>query len=207
MFRCVMPRNARSIAHPAMAVAVVAAMALVTSPQALGASSPTTAFVPSGTLVANPTLEERCGGLVARAAGVWEAASVMKISALGELKGLFTGTYDIRISPDGSYFQRNEYVLASGDIRQATFEGRCEGGRVVLEKSSQPFDSFRAVAWEASPNVILMEVETTQAGHTERYVETVYYISDNERVRTSQVVRDGAFDRLTVIRDSRRQEK
>ena len=33
--------------------------------------------------------------------------------------------------------------------------------------------------------------------------ETIYYINPSERIRTSQVIRDNIFDRMTVIHDKR----
>lgn len=131
--------------------------------------------------------------------GVWEG-TVIKVNPQGERKLSFPGTF--AVSFEGcDYRQVNTYTLPDGNIRILRFQGRFDNGVLILSSSDYP--EFAATAWDAGNDAILFRSSKVEEQKHYTYIETMTITSPNSRVRSTQIFRDGVFDGITYIEETR----
>lgn len=134
--------------------------------------------------------------------GTW-AGTALKVSPEGKLERTFNGVFAISIEGN-KYHQENTYTLPDGNTRTLKFEGHFEQGVLILNSSSYP--EFTATAWDGGNDTIIFRSSKIENDKRYMSVETMTLINSNSRVRSSQIFREGVFDGITYIEETR-QEK
>lgn len=131
--------------------------------------------------------------------GTWQG-TIIKINAQGERQNTFSGSFAVSFQ-GGDYHQENIYHFADGTCRTLRFTGQFKAGILILSSSDYP--EFQASAWDAGNDLILFSSSKKEAGNHFRYIEVMSLISPSSRVRSTQIFKDGCFDGMTYIEETR----
>ncbi|MEG4005331.1 hypothetical protein QUA41_01225 [Microcoleus sp. Pol11C1] len=104
----------------------------------------------------------------------------------------------LRASP---YRQVNNYEYSDGSSLQLNFEGEFENR--ILKLYSTSYSDFSALVWDAGQEVICFRANKTQDNALITFVETMTLLSENQRVRSTQVFNNGIFDGISFIEEIR----
>jgi Domain of unknown function (DUF3598) len=151
---------------------------------------------------ANKQVKDMVPEIFEKHLGTWDGV-VVKVDAMGQFQSTFSGRFTIQI--DGcNYWQVNSYRFPDGSIKTLRFEGQFEDSILTLRSSDYP--EFSAIAWDAGNDIILFRSSKIEGEKRYIYIETMTLTGSNSRVRSSQIFRDGIFDGITCIEETRQGE-
>ncbi|MCU0570837.1 MAG: DUF3598 family protein [Oculatellaceae cyanobacterium Prado106] len=134
-----------------------------------------------------------------RHVGTWQGEYI-KTDTRGQFLSSFVGTFTVNIEGI-TYRQTNRYTYADGRRLQLDFEGIFEQG--ILKMSSSSYSDFAAIAWDAGQETIGFRVVKTQDDACIEFMETMMLRSADHRVRSTQAYRNGVFDGISFIEETR----
>ncbi|NJP11856.1 MAG: DUF3598 family protein [Leptolyngbyaceae cyanobacterium RU_5_1] len=137
--------------------------------------------------------------IFARHIGTWQGEYI-KTDSRGHFLRSFSGTFSIMIEGI-TYRQINRYQYSDGSQLQLDFEGYFENG--ILQLSSISYSDFSAIAWDAGQETIVFRATKTQDGALITFLETMTLLDPNHRVRSTQAFKDGCFDGISFIEETR----
>ena len=135
--------------------------------------------------------------------GTWKGEYI-KTDTKGHFQSSFLGTFTIEIQGT-TYQQVNQYEFPDGKQVTLNFEGEFINGILTLNSTSY-FD-FQAIAWDSGENTIAFRANKTQHGKLITFIETVNLLAQNHRVRSTQVFKDGVFNGISFIEETRLSQK
>lgn len=131
--------------------------------------------------------------------GTWKGEYI-KTDTKGHFNRSFLGTFTIDIQGN-IYQQVNQYEFADGKQVTLNFEGEFNNGILTLNSTS--YSDFQAIAWDSGENTIGFRANKTQDGKLITFVETVNLLAPNHRVRSTQAFKDGVFNGISFIEETR----
>lgn len=69
--------------------------------------------------------------------------------------------------------------------------------------TSKNYDDFQAFAWDSGYDTIGFRVDKKQEGDLITYMETIYLVTDNHRVRTTQEFKNNQFVGVNLIEETK----
>ena len=142
---------------------------------------------------------EKVPAIFERHIGTWQGEYI-KTDSRGHFLRSFSGTFTILI--EGTvYKQVNRYEYSDGTQLQLNFEGEFEDR--ILKLSSSSYSDFSAIAWDAGQETIGFRATKTQDGAIITFVETMTLLDQDHRVRSTQAFKDGVFDGISFIEETR----
>ncbi|MEG4069814.1 hypothetical protein QUA42_21160 [Microcoleus sp. Pol11C2] len=115
--------------------------------------------------------------------GTWQGAFI-KTDTRGHFSRSFFGNFTILI--EGSHYQQvNNYKFSDGSRRQLNFQGEFE--ERILKLSSSSYSDFSAIVWDAGKETVCFRATKTEDNALITFVETMTLLSENQRVRSTQV--------------------
>ncbi|MEG4201425.1 DUF3598 family protein [Microcoleus sp. Pol12A5] len=150
------------------------------------------------TPVNSPDLE-KVPEIFTRHLGTWKGEFI-KTDTRGHFSRSFFGTFTISI--DGIHYRQvNNYEYSDGSRLQLNFQGEFENR--ILKMSSSTSSDFSAVVWDAGQETVCFRATKTQDNALITFVETMTLLSENQRVRSTQVFKNGIFDGISFIEEVR----
>lgn len=143
--------------------------------------------------------QEQVPAIFGRHVGTWQGKYI-KTNSQGHFLRSFFGTFTILIEAT-SYRQVNRYQYPDGTQLQLHFAGEFAGG--VLQLSSSSYADFSAIAWDAGQETIIFRATKTQDTALITFVETMTLLAQDHRVRSTQSFKDGIFDGISFIEETR----
>ncbi|MEL7034551.1 MAG: DUF3598 family protein [Cyanobacteria bacterium J06592_8] len=131
--------------------------------------------------------------------GTWKGEYI-KTNPKGHFRSSFLGTFTFAIEGT-TYRQVNDYEFPDGKRLTLNFEGEFKDGILIMSSSS--YSDFHAIAWDAGQDTIGFRATKTQDGGLITFVETVNLLTPNHRVRSTQAFKDGVFDGISFIEETR----
>ncbi|MGV0106561.1 hypothetical protein [Nostoc sp. DSM 114167] len=142
---------------------------------------------------------EKVPEIFTRHIGTWKGEYI-KTDKGGHFSRSFFGSFTILI--EGSqYRQVNNYEYSDGSHLQLNFEGYFEDR--ILKLFSSNYSDFSSIAWDAGQDTICFRVTKTQDNVLIRFIETMTLLDENHRVRSTQIFKDGIFDGISFIEETR----
>jgi hypothetical protein len=142
---------------------------------------------------------EKVPEIFIRQIGTWKGEFI-KTDTRGHFFRSFLCTITIAI--EGSHHRHvNNYEYSDGSRLQLNFQGEYENRILKLCSSSYP--DFSGVAWDAGQDIICFRSTKTEGNALITFVETITLVSDNHRVRSTQIFKDGLFDSTAFIEERR----
>ncbi|MEG4495447.1 DUF3598 family protein [Microcoleus sp. D3_18_C4] len=142
---------------------------------------------------------EKVPEIFIRQIGTWKGEFI-KTDTRGHFLRSFLCTISIGI--EGSHHRHvNNYEYSDGSRLQLNFEGEYENRMLKLFSSS--YADFSGVAWDAGQDIICFRSTKTEGNALITFVETITLVSDNHRVRSTQIFKDGIFDGTAFIEERR----
>ncbi|MEG3923017.1 hypothetical protein QUA07_28455 [Microcoleus sp. T3_A4] len=147
----------------------------------------------------NPPDLEKVPEIFTRHLGTWKGEFI-KTDTRGHFSRSFLGSFTIWI--EGSHYRQvNNYEYSDGSSLQLNFEGEFENR--MLKLSSSNYSDFSALVWDAGQEVICFRATKTQDDALITFVETMTLLSETQRVRSTQVFKNGIFDGISFIEEMR----
>mgnify|MGYP005844952359 CR=1 FL=1 len=131
--------------------------------------------------------------------GIWQGEYI-KTDSSGHFSHSFTGTFTVEINGI-EYQQKNYYEYADGTSLTLNFSGQFSGGILTLFSSN--YAEFSAIAWDAGQGLIGFNLHKVQDGNMIKFFETINLLSPNYRVRSTQAFKNGKFDGISFIEETR----
>ncbi len=147
----------------------------------------------------NQVSQEIVPEIFKRHIGTWKGEYI-KTDTKGHFRSNFFGTFTIEIQGN-TYYQVNQYEFPDGKQVTLNFEGKFIDGILTLNSTS--YSDFQAIAWDSGENTIGFRANKTQDGNLITFVETVNLLTPNHRVRSTQAFKDGIFDGISFIEETR----
>lgn len=145
------------------------------------------------------TPRQKVPAIFERHVGTWQGEYI-KTDSRGHFLRSFSGTFTILIA--GTVYQQvNRYEYPDGTRLQLDFAGEFEDG--ILKLSSSSYSDFSAIAWDAGQGTIGFRARKTQDGAIITFVETMTLLASDHRVRSTQAFKDGVFDGISFIEETR----
>ncbi len=142
---------------------------------------------------------EKVPEIFTRHIGTWQGEFI-KTDTRGHFSRSFFGTFTISI--EGSHYKQvNNYEYADGSRLQLNFQGEFEN--LILKLSSSTASDFSAIVWDAGQETVCFRATKTQDNALITFVETMTLLSENQRVRSTQVFKNGIFDGISFIEEVR----
>ncbi|MEG4107519.1 DUF3598 family protein [Microcoleus sp. S13_C5] len=142
---------------------------------------------------------EKVPEIFTRHLGTWKGKFI-KTDTRGHFSRSFLGSFTIWI--EGSHYRQvNNYEYSDGSSLQLNFEGEFENR--ILKLYSTSYSDFSALVWDAGQEVICFRANKTQDNALITFVETMTLLSENQRVRSTQVFNNGIFDGISFIEEMR----
>ncbi|MEG4083243.1 hypothetical protein [Microcoleus sp. POL10_C6] len=142
---------------------------------------------------------EKVPEIFTRHLGTWKGEFI-KTDTRGHFSRSFLGSFTIWI--EGSHYRQvNNYEYSDGSSLQLNFEGEFENR--ILKLYSTSYSDFSALVWDAGQEVICFRANKTQDNALITFVETMTLLSENQRVRSTQVFNNGIFDGISFIEEMR----
>ena len=134
-----------------------------------------------------------------RHVGSWKGECI-QLDTLGQF--LCRSSCICIITIDGiEYRQINHYEYADGQRLQLNFTGVFEGGTLKLFSSS--YSNFSAIAWDAGQETLGFRATATQDNAIIQFVDTITLLDPDHRVRSTQIFKNGIFDGISFIKETR----
>lgn len=131
--------------------------------------------------------------------GTWQGEFI-KTDTRGHFSRSFLGNFTISI--EGSHYQQvNNYEFSDGSRLQLNFQGEFE--ERILKLSSSNYSDFSAIVWDAGQETVCFRATKTEDNALITFVETMTLLSENQRVRSTQVFKNGIFDGISFIEEKR----
>jgi len=146
----------------------------------------------------SPNLEQ-VPEIFTRHIGTWQGEYI-KTDKQGHFSRSFIGSFTIAIAGN-QYRQVNKYKYADGSRLQLDFTGYFEDR--ILKLFSSSYGDFSAIAWDAGQDLVCFRAEKTQDDGVIKFIETIALLDENHRVRSTQAFRDGIFDGVSFIEETR----
>lgn len=134
-----------------------------------------------------------------RHVGTWQGEYI-KTDTRGQFLRSFLGVFTIAIAGT-TYRQVNRYQYSDGSQLELNFTGEFVKG--VLQMRSPSYSDFAAIAWDAGQDTICFRSTKTQDGALITFMETMTLLSSDRRVRSTHALRDGVFDGISFIEETR----
>lgn len=134
-----------------------------------------------------------------RHVGTWQG-EYFKTDTRGQFLRSFIGTFTIAIAGT-TYRQVNRYQYPDGSRLELHFAGEFVNG--MLQMTSTSYSDFSAIAWDAGQETLCFRATKTQDGAVITFMETMTLLSPDHRVRSTHALRDGAFDGISFIEETR----
>ncbi|MEH2182201.1 DUF3598 family protein [Nostoc sp.] len=142
---------------------------------------------------------EKVPEIFTRHIGTWKGEYI-KTDKRGHFSRSFFGSFTILI--EGSqYRQVNNYEYSDGSHLQLNFEGYFEDR--ILKLFSSSYSDFSAIAWDAGQETVCFRMTKTQDNALITFMETMTLLDENHRVRSTQAFKDGIFDGISFIEETR----
>ena len=142
---------------------------------------------------------EQVPEIFTRHIGTWKGEYI-KTDKQGHFSRSFVGSFTIAIAGN-QYQQVNKYEYADGSCLQLDFEGQFEDR--ILKMRSSSYSDFSAIAWDAGQDLVCFRANKTQDDALITFIETMTLLSENHRVRSTQAFKDGVFDGISFIEETR----
>lgn len=143
---------------------------------------------------------------LARTQGTWRGTA-HSVDRLGKqnaepFEGSFTYRYDRTAN---SYEQENVYQRPGAQPTRLSFSGTIEGG--ILRINSTSYGSYSSCAWMLDSNSMVFYSAKTDfdQSHLETW-EIITTLSENTRSRNAQKIRNGSFDGMVMINETKGNE-
>lgn len=131
--------------------------------------------------------------------GSWKG-ELIQIGTYGQL--LCRSSCVCMIAIDGiEYRQINHYEYADGRRLQLDFTGVFEGETLKLFSSS--YSNFSAIVRDTGQETLGFQATATQDNAIVQFVETITLLDPDHRVRSTQTFKNGIFDGISFIRETR----
>ena len=150
------------------------------------------------TPVSFPDLE-KVPEIFTRHIGTWQGEFI-KTDTRGHFDRSFFANFTIWIQGN-QYHQVNNYEYSDGSRLQLKFQGEFE--ERILKLSSGSYSDFSATAWDAGQDTMCYRSNKTQDNTLITFVEIITLVDENYRVRSTQVFKNGFFDGLSFIEETR----
>ncbi|MEG4217000.1 DUF3598 family protein [Microcoleus sp. Pol14C6] len=142
---------------------------------------------------------EKVPEIFIRQIGTWKGEFI-KTDTRGHFFRSFLCTISIAI--EGSHHRHvNNYEYSDGSRLQLNFQGEYENR--ILKLFSNSYPDFSGVAWDAGQDIMCFRSTKTEGNALITFVETITLVSDNHRVRSTQIFKDGIFDGTAFIEERR----
>ncbi|WP_293339617.1 hypothetical protein [Microcoleus sp. CAWBG58] len=150
------------------------------------------------TPVSSPDLE-KVPEIFTRHIGTWQGEYI-KTDTRGHFSRSFFGNFTIWIQ--GSHYQQvNNYEFSDGSRLQLNFDGEFE--ERILKLHSSSYADFSAIAWDAGQETVCFRANKTEDNVLITFMETMTLLSEKQRVRSTQAFKNGIFDGLSFIEETR----
>jgi hypothetical protein len=150
------------------------------------------------TPVSSPDLE-KVPEIFTRHIGTWQGEYI-KTDTRGHFSRSFFGNFTIWIQ--GSHYQQvNNYEFSDGSRVQLNFQGEFE--ERILKLYSSSYSDFSAIAWDAGQETVCFRANKTEDNVLITFMETMTLLSENHRVRSTQAFKNGIFDGISFIKETR----
>lgn len=138
--------------------------------------------------------------------GVWEGEWVILDAACQEIQR-FKGVLTQQIV-DNQWVQKNEHFYTDGRHDIQHYVGKVAGpGRVEIESSDPPFNTYTAIAEEQGEQLIIFKVWNKTSGELQA-IELINLVNPDHRLRTTQrFTPDGTLRGVMVITEHRIADK
>lgn len=131
--------------------------------------------------------------------GTWKGEYI-KTDPRGHFSRSFLGSFTVVIEGT-QYRQVNNYEYSDGSRLQLNFAGYFENRMLKLFSSS--YADFSAIAWDAGQDIVCFQATKTQDQALITFIETMTLLDENHRVRSTQAFKDGIFDGISFIEETR----